>query len=264
MVPIVYRYCDAQGLSIPRAQCDPGYVCYGGAYTGTPNDGVTGQPCPEGTFCVTGSFEFDSCSPGTYSKSTGGTSDQDCQLCDPGYYCSKKQLTAPEGPCYPGYYCPEASIAPNLTATPAGHFTRLGSSEPQPCLPGTYQPHDRQSSCLPCRPGFYCPTKNMTSDFECERGFYCPPGSDRRFACPAGTFNNHTGQVYNSSCLGCPPGKYCNPTAQAGPTGTLSLSFKTLFFQFLFTVRLVRPCSSLFLGCLIIIIIDVYHPFFIF
>lgn len=59
----------------------------------------------------------------------------------------------------------------------------------------------------------------MTSERECERGFYCPPGSDRQFACPAGTFNNHTGQVYNSSCLGCPPGQYCNPTAQAVPTG---------------------------------------------
>lgn len=220
----LHRYCDAQGLSIPRAQCDPGYVCFGGAYTGTPNDGVTGRPCPEGTFCVTGSFEFDSCSPGTYSKSTGGTSDQDCQLCDPGYYCSSKQLTAPEGPCDPGYYCPEGSIAPNLTATPAGHFTRTGSSEPQPCLPGTYQPHDRQSSCVPCDGGYYCPTKNMTYQTECEKGFYCPPGSDRQFACPAGTFNNHTKEVYNSSCLGCPPGQFCNPTAQAVPTGMYLLT----------------------------------------
>lgn len=221
LTPINYflRYCDAQGLSIPRAQCDAGYVCYRGAYTGTPTDGTTGMPCPSGTFCVAGSFEFDSCRIGTYSKSSGGTSDQDCQLCDPGYFCSKKQLTSPEGPCDAGYYCPEGSILSNQTITPPGHFTPAGSSEPQPCLPGTYQPHQKQSRCLPCEPGFYCPTKNMTSGTECKRGFYCPPGTDRQFACAEGTFNNYTRQIYNSSCLGCNPGKYCNPTAQTVPTG---------------------------------------------
>ena len=61
----------------------------------------------------------------------------------------------------------------------------------------------------------------MTSGTECERGFYCPPGTDRQFACPEGTYNNYTRQVYNSSCVGCPPGQYCNPTAQKVPTGTI-------------------------------------------
>ena len=213
------RYCDAQGLPIPRAQCDPGYVCYGGAYTGSPTDGKTGEPCPTGTFCVAGSFEFQSCRAGTYSKSTGATNDQDCQVCDAGYFCSRSRLTAPEGPCNAGYYCTEGSISPNATKTPPGYFTPQGASDKQPCLPGTYQPHEGQSTCETCPAGKYCPTKNMTTPKECEAGFYCPPGTDKHFACPEGTFSNYTRQETNASCKGCPRGQYCNPTAQTYPTG---------------------------------------------
>ena len=72
----------------------------------------------------------------------------------------------------------------------------------------------------------------MINGTECERGFYCPPGTDRQFACPEGTFNNYTRQVYNSSCLGCPAGQYCNPTAQSVPTGTLCTLLVFFFFFF--------------------------------
>lgn len=221
----LFRYCDAQGLPIPRAQCDPGYVCYKGAYIGTPTDGVTGRPCPEGTFCVTGSYEYQSCSPGTYSKSAGATNNQDCQVCDPGYYCSKKELTKPEGPCNQGYYCPAGSRSPNETLTPKGYFTPDGASDKQPCLPGTYQPHEGKSNCLPCPNGYYCPTKNMSEAIICPAGFYCPIGSEKANACPEGTYSNYTREFSNSSCKSCPPGKYCNPTAQTYPTGKVTIQY---------------------------------------
>ena len=53
-------YCDAPGLLTPRAQCDPGFVCYEGAYTSTPTDGMTGEICPAGGFCVIGKQKPDS------------------------------------------------------------------------------------------------------------------------------------------------------------------------------------------------------------
>ena len=50
-------YCDAPGLTTPRAPCDPGYVCYEGAYTSDPTDGVTGEICPAGGYCPLGKVE---------------------------------------------------------------------------------------------------------------------------------------------------------------------------------------------------------------
>ena len=47
-------YCDAPGLTTPRAPCDPGYVCYEGAYTSDPTDGTTGEICPAGGYCPLG------------------------------------------------------------------------------------------------------------------------------------------------------------------------------------------------------------------
>jgi hypothetical protein len=47
-------YCDAPGLKQPRAPCDPGYVCYGGAKESGPVDGVTGEVCPAGGYCTLG------------------------------------------------------------------------------------------------------------------------------------------------------------------------------------------------------------------
>ena len=47
-------YCDAPGLTFPRGQCDPGYICKGGAVTSSPTDGVTGELCPRGGYCLIG------------------------------------------------------------------------------------------------------------------------------------------------------------------------------------------------------------------
>ena len=47
-------YCDSPGLTAPRGQCDPGFLCYGGAYTSGPTDGVTGDFCTAGGYCEAG------------------------------------------------------------------------------------------------------------------------------------------------------------------------------------------------------------------
>ena len=214
------KYCGSEALPAPSDDCAAGYYCIGGSTTPRPKDGITGNECPAGAYCIAGSSIYVRCPEGTYSNATRNERVEDCANCTSGYYCEGVGNTEPTDKCDAGYYCPEGSILPNQTITPAGHFTPVGSSEPQPCLPGTYQPHQKQSRCLPCEPGFFCDTKNMTSGKECGRGFYCPPGTDRQFACPEGTFNNYTRQVYNSSCLGCPRGQYCNPTARSVPTGT--------------------------------------------
>jgi len=50
-------YCDAPGLLQPRAPCDPGYLCYGGAKESAPTDGVSGDLCTAGGYCPLGEFK---------------------------------------------------------------------------------------------------------------------------------------------------------------------------------------------------------------
>ena len=37
------KYCDTPGLMDVRGPCDAGYLCYRGAYTSGPVDGITGE-----------------------------------------------------------------------------------------------------------------------------------------------------------------------------------------------------------------------------
>ena len=51
-------YCDAPGLTQRRGACDPGYICTGGATSSSPTDGVTGDVCPAGGYCLIGMLVF--------------------------------------------------------------------------------------------------------------------------------------------------------------------------------------------------------------
>jgi hypothetical protein len=44
-------FCDREGSWQTTGPCDAGYICYGGAATSTPTDGVTGEICPAGGYC---------------------------------------------------------------------------------------------------------------------------------------------------------------------------------------------------------------------
>lgn len=208
-----FSYCDAQGLTVPRGQCDAGYICVLGAYTKTPTDNVTGSPCPAGGYCMHGSYESSPCPPGTYSNTSGAINVQDCRTCDPGYYCEKASGPSPEGPCHAGYYCAKGAISPKQNITDEGHYAPVGSSSQRPCLVGTYQPYKGQGSCFPCPAGYYCDTKMMTDPKNCTLGHYCPEGSNVPQPCPAGTYNNITTRSRLEHCQDCPPGKYCGTNA---------------------------------------------------
>ena len=133
-------YCDALGAWSPTGPCDPGYVCYLGAYTSNPRDGVTGEECPPGGYCTSGSALSSPCPAGTFNNVTGSSTEQDCEQCTPGYYCSNTRNPGPSGPCDAGYYCEGGAYEPKQNVCPAGHFAPMASSAPVPCPRGTYQP----------------------------------------------------------------------------------------------------------------------------
>ncbi len=65
------QFCGQQGLSWPQGNCAGGYYCEQGADTPTPTDGVTGDVCPTGAYCPSGSNGSTLCPPGTYNPTTG-------------------------------------------------------------------------------------------------------------------------------------------------------------------------------------------------
>ena len=210
------RYCNARGLTRPRAQCDPGYICIRGAYTSTPTDNVTGSICPRGGYCGYGRYESEPCPQGRYSTTSGATNEQDCRECDPGFFCASTSAPEPNGPCDAGYYCKKGSTTPTQHEADPGYYAPVGTSDQLPCAVGTYNPNRTQGSCSPCNKGHYCPETRMSISLPCNPGFYCPIGSQVQFDCPPGTYNNKSNQNSLDDCLPCPAGKYCKPTNLLG------------------------------------------------
>ena len=219
-------YCSSAGGVKPTALCWPGYFCPEG--TDTPS-----LVCTKGFHCPSGSSRPISCKEGFY---TGSAQQQSCALCPSGSYClpinDSYALVGGEGT----YECPKGHYCPNGT----------GSYWPK-CPKGTYNPVvslAMEGECLKCPGGKYCDEYGLTQPAgDCDPGYFCelgndrpnpsqvncnisaigdlcwaghmcPKGTEKPVECPAGTYQNSTGQYH---CQPCPKGFYC-------PTMTSSLA----------------------------------------
>lgn len=78
----------SQGFSVAfldcviSGQCIAGYLCHSGAVSLTPEDGVTGDWCPQGHYCPEGlAVAPRPCPLGYYSNTTRNTQLSDCLPC---------------------------------------------------------------------------------------------------------------------------------------------------------------------------------------
>lgn len=151
------KFCNSTGLSAVSGDCSPGFYCVLGASSHAPYDGSTGNICPAGSYCPSGSPQHYYCPNGTYTNHTGASS---CYDCPEGYYCVNRDRA---DPCSPGYYCPYQTGA-NL----------------QPCPAGTYNPVyglSNVSQCVQCDGGKYCLTDGLSAvSGDCQAGYYCTSG----------------------------------------------------------------------------------------
>ena len=189
------KFCSNLGLSEPTGNCLGGYICFGGSTVPDPD----GSECPKGSYCPSGAVSPQLCPPGTFLSVLGQTALSDCIPCTPGKYCGVSGLTAPGGNCHPGFFC------------------GLGSDRPNPD-PLSIHPASNTSRCSPWVLKFESVYSNQSSNFDgsnlfltevngqCSKGHYCPAGSKAQKICPAGKFQNHTGQ---ESCIPCPQGTLC-------------------------------------------------------
>ncbi|XP_062816991.1 zonadhesin isoform X2 [Anolis carolinensis] len=233
-------YCEGSGLTGPTGECWEGYYCDNQQ---GPISDFTLYPCPQGYYCPPGTqwaTQY-SCPPGTFGPRPRLKSDQECQICPPGKFCSSPGLVAPSGDCSAGYWCKGGAQVQNPTdgvsglLCPLGHYCLSGTPTPSACLHGTWsnnEGNERLQHCQPCpgghycngtglvapsglcAAGFYCTVGSTTptptdgiSGAPCPVGHFCPLGSDSPTPCPPGSYMTEThGQEW---CHTCPEGKYC-------------------------------------------------------
>ena len=110
--------------------------------------------------------------------------------------------------CTQNHYCPEESTTP--TACPPGSFSdkegNIAVDNCDTCTPGYYCASFGISG--PCAPGYYCPAGQSSAtpaNYTCPEGHYCPGERGLPDQCPAGSYQDETGQV---TCKDCPFGRY--------------------------------------------------------
>lgn len=156
-------YCNSPGLSAISGLCLAGYYCTGQASSPAPLDGVTGNICPAGSYCLEGSPTHYYCANGTYTDHPGA---DHCYDCPEGYYCVTRDSAVL---CPTGYYCPHNTGA-DLKMCPAGTYN------PRPGIRS-------ESECTQCDAGEYCLTPGLSSPSgNCSEGYYCTTGDHYSYA----------------------------------------------------------------------------------
>ena len=214
--------------------CPSGWYCLGGHIV---------DSCPSGYYCPEGTGNnWQPCSIGTYSNSTGLAAVVECQPCPVGHYCNETALTSPSGMCHEGYYCTSGSPVATPTSytlnvtinsclewpeavgdvCPEGYYCTVGTDTPMPCPAGNYGPMEGLDECIPCPAGYYCTIGSIDySDKICPSGYYCPEETEyfMQFPCLPSTFNPSSGAFNQSSCQPCTPGSYCSATGLSAVSG---------------------------------------------
>lgn len=100
-----------------------------------------------GNYCPSTSTDPTVCPLGTYNPGYGASDVSSCIGCKSGYYCNTTGISSVTTLCWEGYYCQNRTITPFLTC-PYGYSCPLGTGDPIPCGPGSYQVSIYQSIIL--------------------------------------------------------------------------------------------------------------------
>ena len=91
----------------------------------------------------------------------------------------------------------------------------LGTSAPEPCPPGTFNPlvgQGNETSCQLCTSGTTCSRQGLINpDLPCAPGHYCPGGNynTTQYPCVAGTYTDWDNLTRAEDCDKCPPSVAC-------------------------------------------------------
>ena len=225
-------YCATTGLSAVTGQCAARFYCTGGATTSTQlMVSSSGGPCPVGNYCVKGTSDPVPCTDGTYMNHTGSSA---CLQAPAGYYADPTISTSRFFECPIGKYCPQGTGA-SIPSCPVGRYGRTVMLEAVDDCTSCPAGASCSSTGLPapdggCSTGYYCPQGSLSifgqtvyaTSNQCPKGYYCPENSVEGIPCPIGTYNPAVGA---STCLDCPPGRFCANISLVMPMGYCSAGF---------------------------------------
>ena len=218
------KMCTTTGITSTAGMtsCAAGYYCTRKVSVNPPTDGTTGNTCPKGHYCGTGTISPVPCPPGTLNDNTGSSLSTACTACPARYYCPYRGGYSTlykigidsSFMCAAGYLCLSGSATPTPNdgiigrKCVVGTYCVVGATAEAPCAAFTYNPYDGQGSCINCPAGRYCATTGLSAFAQCPLGFYCLEGVDKT-PCPAGTYNPNVNLDSASECYPCDPGQYC-------------------------------------------------------
>ncbi len=110
--------------------------------------------------------------------------------------------------CTAGYYSTGYG-SNNCLICPNGYFCPIGTSNPTPCPPGTWQNtyYDKDRiQCYKCSPGYYTNKTGSSSCLLCPNGHSCCDPSKSPTPCPPGTWQNSYSDKDRIQCWECSPG----------------------------------------------------------
>ena len=144
---------------------------------------MSGNVCPLGHFCPSGSAAAQMASPGHFVATVGANS---------------------QTPCPVGFFAPDAG-AVACTPAPAGFFVPTsGATQAFACQAGTFSEQQTASTMCNACPAGAAKTSGQSSCFACAPGFFSGEnGQSACSACPADTFQDQVGAI---SCMACAAG----------------------------------------------------------
>ncbi|CBZ49792.1 hypothetical protein NCLIV_002800 [Neospora caninum Liverpool] len=199
-------FCSSEGTARPTSICPAGYYCPAGSMSPVicppssfcplqssapkacaaagfycPLGAPSPEPCPSGALCVAGAREPTLCPKGTFlpppAVGTVGGSEAQCVICPAGSFADAAGSTGCSI-CSAGFLCYEGCISsePESKETDKGQLCPLGHF----CLPGALE-------ASPCPAGSAGMRRGLKAEEDCT-------------LCPAGTFNELSGQSTCSMC----------------------------------------------------------------
>ena len=150
--------------------------------------------CPQGSYCSAESKNPTFCPAGSFNSNIRQASINNCQRCNPGFYCPQGTTANPNNTSRNVFI---ASLQQSIDLScPAGFYCPSGTQS---------KPNSNSSSVLIS----VSPLSSENKNLQCPKGAYCPAKSENPTLCPAGTYNNQIAQSEITACQFCQAGFYC-------------------------------------------------------